>query len=135
MIALYNKYKVFGFKIKLILTSNLAAATNFVYYADTVTTAPTTLKEAVEKTYATNIVLSTENDKKISKRYFQIKKVFGKKLYDDDYAGADSSSPAKQAYLHLVSIHSDGVSNINLYYQMHITYYTKQYDRKKVATS
>lgn len=137
LMAIWKKYTVYGMKVKLIFCNNSGnEAVIACMYGDNTTTNTSDIIDSIEKKYSTHKTISTGGfDRQYISKYFNLRKMIGKKIYDDDYSGTTSASPATQYYVHIDTINTDKASAIDITMEIEITYFCKLWDRAVIGQS
>lgn len=129
MAAIYNRYQVHGALItSRLINQSGTESVKYVIYANTISSAPSAFLEASQRDYAIIRMIPVDQDKAFVKKYYSIKKVFGKNTKDDNFSALTNADPVNKVYLHRSICNTNETTTINVYEIFKITFYVKFFD-------
>lgn len=137
--AIYNKYKVFGCKYKIMILSKTDDVNGMlsINASDDSTTPVSSATEFMEQGNARQAVVSGQEgqNRKYITGYFSIKKLLGvKNLQDDDFRTAVSTNPSNRVFMNLCYQSFDsGTSSLNV--AIVLTFYSEFSNKKLIGQS
>ena len=137
--AFYNKYRVYGTKMKLRIVNNDSTQVDAALLASVgAFPTPTNFTEVCEQPYSVVKQLGTvnANAKAVLKMYMSSSKIFGDKVKEDlDYAALVTASPAKVWRYQMYFTNYAPLDAINVSALIEMEMYGEFFDRKELAQS
>lgn len=73
-------------------------------------------------------MIAVDQDKAYVKKFYNIRKIFGKNTKDDNFQALTNADPVNKVYLHRCICNTDETTAINIYEIFKITFYVKFFD-------
>lgn len=138
--ALYQKYKVYGAKVraKAVSQGTTNPTSMFDFALVPLLEAPTwsNFEDATGNPYRKWTMSGNSNVRPASlTAYWSIARLFGERLADDDYSAGIAASPTNTALLYVVAQPVDRASSMTIVVDISITFYCEMFQRQSLALS
>jgi len=142
IMAFYTRYRVNASKIVCMTntlgTSNASSTYALALHPYDASVSPTlsNVSDLAGNPYTRFVISGNVNVRPLRvKHYMATRKIFGRKTFDDNFSGTDSSNPTNQWLWALYVQALDRLTNITVYANIVITYYVSFYERKSLGIS
>lgn len=138
--ALYNKFTVYGCKVRISCSQAGAVPTTVVMAPQKGVTYGTLTPDELQERRLSVSKKVTAARPAVLKRYYPMSGLFGVSKSDilgdeGDYASTITAGPTKNFYLLLGMQPDDSVTASNVYLDVELTYYVKAFENKSLARS
>lgn len=141
MMAIYEKYAGMACKIRVTLVNLGSTGVRYSVFPLNTATSPGTLQSALSLPFAkTGMVGNSGGSNKVTiTNFITTRKMQGQPTghfqTDDDEEGTSSANPNNAWYWHVMLESGDGVSNMNVEYQIQLTFYVEFSERTYIGVS
>ncbi len=138
MMELYTQYQVHGCKINIRFVNATADAVMCCLFPHPSITTGWTLEQSLEQPLQKNIILSGKGggkDVQTLSMYVSPKKLYGRKLLDNDFVGTVGTNPVQNMRWNLFVANMESSADIQLNYVIRIVYYVKFFNMEEIVPS